>query len=110
MEIACKNSLLKLLLVLFGVAVLAAGITGGVLYAYYSSNDEDVSTFRTGTGAIASNGVECAEMGKKIFELGGNVADVAVTTILCEGVSSPASCGRKFFGIFDFKCLVSVGR
>lgn len=30
-------------------------------------------------------------MGKKIFEQGGNVADVAVTTILCEGIASPQS-------------------
>lgn len=38
-----------------------------------------------------SNGYECSKIGKKIFEQGGNVADVAVAMILCEGISNPQS-------------------
>ena len=72
-----------------GVLIVVAAITGGVLYAIYSKDGDKI-----GIGAIASNGVECAEMGKKMFESGGNVVDVAVTTMLCEGISSPQSCGR----------------
>lgn len=40
-------------------------------------------------GAIVTNGLECAEMGRRIFEKGGNVADAAVTVVLCEGVAMP---------------------
>lgn len=40
-------------------------------------------------GAIVTNGIECAKMGREIFERGGNVADAAVTVVLCEGVTSP---------------------
>ncbi|KAG5666826.1 hypothetical protein PVAND_014836 [Polypedilum vanderplanki] len=43
--------------------------------------------------AIVTNGLECASLGKKIFDLGGNVADVAVTVVLCEGVANPQSSG-----------------
>lgn len=39
--------------------------------------------------AIVTNGLECAKMGREIFEAGGNVADAAVTVVLCEGVASP---------------------
>lgn len=40
-------------------------------------------------GVIVTNGLECSKIGKEIFEKGGNVADVAVTTVLCEGIQSP---------------------
>ncbi|KAG5666201.1 hypothetical protein PVAND_017618 [Polypedilum vanderplanki] len=43
--------------------------------------------------AIVTNGLECASLGKKIFDMGGNVADVAVTVVLCEGVANPQSSG-----------------
>lgn len=88
-----RHRLLKPLIILFAVFIVLAAITGGVLYSVYSKD-------KIGIGAIASNGVECAEMGKKIFEKGGNVADVAVTTMLCEGISSPQSCG--LFHFFKF--------
>lgn len=83
-----QHRFLKKIFILIAVLIVVAAITGGVLYSVYSKKDEKI-----GIGAIASNGVECAEMGKKIFEIGGNVVDVAVTTILCEGISSPQSCG-----------------
>ncbi|XP_070499721.1 glutathione hydrolase 1 proenzyme-like [Chironomus tepperi] len=43
--------------------------------------------------AIVTNGLECAAIGRKIFELGGNVADVAVSVVLCEGITCPQSSG-----------------
>jgi len=90
-----RHRLLKPLIILFAVLIVLAAITGGVLYSVYSKDDDNNinNNDKIGIGAIASNGVECAEMGKKMFEKGGNVADVAVTTILCEGISSPQSCG-----------------
>jgi len=38
-------------------------------------------------GAVASNGKECAEMGAAILKQRGSVADAAVTTLLCEGIT-----------------------
>lgn len=42
---------------------------------------------------IVSNGIECAAIGKSIFRAGGSVADVAVATIICEGITCPQSAG-----------------
>lgn len=44
-------------------------------------------------GAIVTNGIECAAIGKSIVDAGGNVADVAVATIICEGITCPQSSG-----------------
>lgn len=38
-------------------------------------------------GAVAANGKECAEMGAEILKLNGSVADAAITTMLCEGIT-----------------------
>ena len=43
--------------------------------------------------AIVTNGIECAAIGRKIFEQGGNVADAAVSVVLCEGITCPQSSG-----------------
>lgn len=47
-----------------------------------------------------TNGVECAKMGRESFERGGNVADAAVTVVLCEGVTSPQRLEKMFFNSF----------
>lgn len=44
-------------------------------------------------GAITTNGIECAAIGKSIADAGGSVADVAVATIICEGITCPQSSG-----------------
>lgn len=44
-------------------------------------------------GAITTNGIECAAIGKSIVKAGGSVADVAVATVLCEGITCPQSSG-----------------
>lgn len=101
-----RHKKLKILIILLIFLVLAGGITGGVLYVIYRSKGS--AEKRQGIGAIASNGVECAEMGKKIFEKGGNIADVTVTTLLCEGVSSPASCGEEILGMINLVWILLV--
>ncbi|CAO1382913.1 unnamed protein product [Diamesa serratosioi] len=45
------------------------------------------------TGAVAANGKECAEIGAGILLRGGSVADGAIATMLCEGVTCPQSTG-----------------
>ncbi|KAG5666823.1 hypothetical protein PVAND_014833 [Polypedilum vanderplanki] len=75
----------KISILLLAVLIFIGIITGCILYANF--------TAKYSTGAVASNGIECAGLGRKIFEKGGTVADVAVTTILCEGIASPQSCG-----------------
>lgn len=47
----------------------------------------------TGKTAIVTNGIECAAIGREIFEKGGNVADAAVSVVLCEGITCPQSSG-----------------
>jgi gamma-glutamyltranspeptidase/glutathione hydrolase/leukotriene-C4 hydrolase len=80
-----NRSTIKIIILLLAALTLIGIITGCILYANF--------TFTYSTGAIASNGLECAAMGRQIFKDGGTVADVAVTTILCEGIASPHSCG-----------------
>jgi gamma-glutamyltranspeptidase / glutathione hydrolase / leukotriene-C4 hydrolase len=70
--------------ILLSTTIITGVITGFILYTRRHTRP---------TGAIVTNGMECAAMGRKIFELGGNVADAAVTTVLCEGVTCPQSSG-----------------
>ncbi|KAL7742787.1 hypothetical protein ACLKA6_019599 [Drosophila palustris] len=44
-------------------------------------------------GAVASNGVGCAEIGGQMLDIGGSAADAAIATMLCEGVVLPHSLG-----------------
>lgn len=45
------------------------------------------------TAAIATDSVECSEIGADILRAGGNAVDAAVAATLCLGVVSPASSG-----------------
>jgi hypothetical protein len=38
-------------------------------------------------GAVAANGPECADLGAAILKKQGSVADAAITTMLCEGIT-----------------------
>lgn len=69
-----------LVLIIIGVAI---GLT------FYLISD----VAKTRKGSVVTNGYHCAEIGKTIFEKGGNVADVAIAAALCEGVVNPQSMG-----------------
>lgn len=45
------------------------------------------------SGAVAANGKECADIGVSILKKNGSVADAAIATMLCEGVTCPQSTG-----------------
>jgi gamma-glutamyltranspeptidase/glutathione hydrolase/leukotriene-C4 hydrolase len=71
------------------LVVLSLVIIGGVIAAValfvYSTTIKNA--------AIVTNGIECAALGRKIFNRGGNAADAAVTVVLCEGITCPQSAG-----------------
>lgn len=67
-----------LILILFAAIVVALVLT--------AKRDES-----KGGGAIATNGIECAAIGKAIALAGGSAGDVAVATIICEGIACPQS-------------------
>ena len=80
------NNSLFTFLKAFLIVVLLAGIIVGLVFSV--KKDDKLSG-----GAIVTNGIECAAIGKSIVDAGGSVADVAVATILCEGITCPQSSG-----------------
>lgn len=68
----------------FLILILLAGII--VALVLTAKRDES-----KGGGAIATNGIECAAIGKAIAQAGGSAGDVAVATIICEGITCPQS-------------------
>lgn len=79
-----KNLLFNILKALVVVALISAIVVAVVIVT---------KTKETSEGAITTNGLECAAIGKSIVKAGGSVADVAVATILCEGITCPQSSG-----------------
>lgn len=75
--------ILKALLI---ILIISAVVVAVVLTT--RSKDKDVQT-----GVITTNGIECAAIGKSIAEAGGSAGDVAVATIICEGITCPQSSG-----------------
>lgn len=78
-----------LLLSVLGCAVIAA-IVVGIVYGIVLNKKE---VPKLGKGAIVSNGFECPAIGAMIHEKGGSTADVAIATLLCEGITCPQSGG-----------------
>lgn len=67
----------------------------GIVIAYNLGLKKESQQPKIGrfTGAVAANGKECAEIGAGILMRGGSVADGAIATMLCEGVTCPQSTG-----------------
>jgi gamma-glutamyltranspeptidase / glutathione hydrolase / leukotriene-C4 hydrolase len=84
-KVVKRNFLFNALKILVMVLVLVA-IVVALFLATKSGDDKN-------EGAITTNGIECANIGKSIAKLGGNVADVAVATLICEGITCPQSSG-----------------
>ena len=82
-----KKWLLRSVIAFLVIAVIS-GIIVGVYFATRKNDDEVIAS-----AAIVTNGIECAAIGKSIVDAGGNVADVAVATIICEGITCPQSSG-----------------
>lgn len=79
-----KNLVFTSIKVFVVIALISAVITAIVISSWSNEKSE---------GAIATNGIECAAIGKSIVDAGGSVADVAVATIICEGITCPQSSG-----------------
>lgn len=71
---------------------IAIIIVAGALTAYnFGLKPEDDSpNVKYYHGAVAANGEECAEIGASILKRNGSVADAAIATLLCEGVTCKA--------------------
>ncbi|KAH8295985.1 hypothetical protein KR018_008981, partial [Drosophila ironensis] len=70
------------------LVVAAMGVTLGLVFGLKGKSMEPRRI-----GAVASNGLGCAEIGGNILDIGGSVADAAIATMLCEGVVLPHSLG-----------------
>lgn len=77
------------------ITVLMIGIIVALVLVFNTSEDEDNDNYRSalGRGAIATPGIECADIGKDIFAKNGSVADVTIAVLLCSGVTTPQSHG-----------------
>lgn len=83
-----KEKVICLLIVAIGLV----GIVGGIIYFVTTKSDSNEVKV-LGKGAIVTNGIECAGIGRKIAEAGGSFADVAVAAVICEGIACPQSSG-----------------
>jgi gamma-glutamyltranspeptidase / glutathione hydrolase / leukotriene-C4 hydrolase len=83
----------KFFIALSVILLIAVVAVASVLTYILLVDSDDNPADPKRTGAISSNSLECATMGRRIFEQGGNVADAAVTVVICEGIACPQSAG-----------------
>lgn len=77
------------------IAIAAAIIAVLLIVFKIEQQLEEESSYSSlyGTGAVASNGVECAAIGRDILERGGSAVDSAIAVLICEGIVCPQSLG-----------------
>lgn len=56
-------------------------------YNFGLKKDDQDPVHKSFHGAVAANGKECADIGASILKRHGSVADAAIATMLCEGVT-----------------------
>lgn len=66
------------------VIVLVSTITA---YNFGLKKDDQEPSHKHLHGAVVANGKECADIGAGILRKHGSVADAAIATMLCEGVT-----------------------
>lgn len=101
MELKKRNIYFTLLKVLVIVLLLAGIIVAAVISFTNAKTEQNTG----GGGAVVTNGLECAKMGASILKKGGSVADAAVTTIICEGITCPQSTGvswNYYHNVWDY--------
>lgn len=75
---------------IFIAILIAIIIIVGIITAYnFGLNKENQDPIHKlyQHGAVAANGKECADIGASILKKNGSVADAAIATMLCEGVT-----------------------
>jgi gamma-glutamyltranspeptidase/glutathione hydrolase/leukotriene-C4 hydrolase len=76
----------RVFIALFIAIIIVVGIV--TIYSFSIKNDTpEHAKSKLLRGAVAANGKECAAMGAEILKMNGSVADAAVTTMLCEGIT-----------------------
>lgn len=73
---------------MFVALIIVAALVG-----FYVGFQLKKDTFKFEGAAVSANGIECAGIGISILEKGGSVADSAIATMLCEGITCPQSTG-----------------
>ncbi|KAJ8959082.1 hypothetical protein NQ318_022339 [Aromia moschata] len=79
-----NNTFLKVGLVLLVVIVVAVVVAVAVVL----TTSQNVAK-----ASVVTNGRHCSEIGISILDKGGNAADAAIATALCEGIANPQSMG-----------------
>ena len=75
-------------------AILILGATGGLLYYFLTRDSTDKSSggpYRR--EAVATDTLECSEIGKNILNANGSAVDAAIAAMFCLGVVSMHSSG-----------------
>lgn len=90
----------RIFVAVFISIIVVVGIITALSFGLKDDNKEP--SFKQFHGAVAANGKECAEIGASILRKHGSVADAAIATMLCEGVTCECYMSDVTFeAIFD---------
>lgn len=70
--------------VFIAIIIVVAIITA---FNFGLKKDDQEPVHKLFHGGVATNGKECSDIGASILQKHGSVADAAIATMLCEGVS-----------------------